>query len=181
MINTRTSILEASTAILRDPGGPNLTLASAAAAAGLSKPGLMYHFPTKDALVQGVLEYVAQTWVDRFVARLGRSASEATPRQRILTYIDVTLSAELDLADLAVFFDAHYRETQAHIWAATIGPWVDLPESIAQPERGRLHAARLAADGLWFAATSGVLQPRDGDRRAVVAAITGLVDPKASA
>lgn len=177
MTTMRTSILEAALAILRDPEGPNLTLASASFEAGLSKPGLMYHFPTKDALVQGVLEHVAGVWVRRFVDRLGKPASEATPRERILTYIDVTLSAELDLADLTVFFDAHYRDAQARIWAATIGPWVELPDSIAQSERGRLHAARLAADGFWFAGTSGVLQPGAGDRRAVVAAITGLVDP----
>jgi AcrR family transcriptional regulator len=176
MTNMRPSILEAALVILRDPDGPNLTLASASTAAGLSKPGLMYHFPTKDALVQGVLEHVAETWVERFVARLGKPASDATPRERILTYIDVTLTAELDLADLAVFFDAHYRDTQARIWAATIGPWVKLPDSIAQPERSRLHAARLAADGFWFAGTSGVLQPDNRDRRAIVAAITGLVD-----
>jgi AcrR family transcriptional regulator len=176
MASTRTVILDAALAILRDAEGPKLTLQSAAKASGLTKPGLMYHFPTKDALVRGVLNHVATAWAARFAEHLGRPADEATPEERIRAYVEVTVSAGLDLADLAVFFDAHYHETLAAIWAERIGPWVDIPDTVPRAQRGRLAAARLAADGYWFADTSGTLQPRAEDRSAIIAAILSLID-----
>jgi len=175
MQSTRASILESALAILRDPDGPNLTLDSTARRAGITKPGLMYHFPTKDSLVLGILQHVAGTWERRFLERLDKPIEESTAAERIRCYVEVTLTAELDLADLAVFFDAHYRDTLAEVWQSTMGPWVELPESTPAAARGKLHAARLAADGFWFASASGALQPSSRDRDAIEAALFWLM------
>jgi AcrR family transcriptional regulator len=49
-----------------------VTLEAVAAEAGVSKGGLLYHFPTKDAL----LEALVQDWLDRFEADVEAEAGE---------------------------------------------------------------------------------------------------------
>jgi len=53
--------------VIAKQGAPHLTLEAVAAEAGISKGGLLYHFPSKDALWQGLLEdfhenFIRQCW-----------------------------------------------------------------------------------------------------------------------
>ena len=59
---TRRRLLDAAAAVVRRDGPRALTLDTVAAQAGLSKGGLLYHFATKDALVDALV----QDWLDRF-------------------------------------------------------------------------------------------------------------------
>lgn len=52
----RDRILDAAEQLVRDHGARNLTLDAVAQAAGVSKGGLLYHFPGKDALLAGMVE-----------------------------------------------------------------------------------------------------------------------------
>lgn len=49
-------ILEAAAQIVADQGAAHLTIDAVAAAAGISKGGVLYHFPSKQALLEGMLE-----------------------------------------------------------------------------------------------------------------------------
>jgi AcrR family transcriptional regulator len=51
----RQGILAAARQVISSHGVPRLTLEAVAAQAGISKGGLLYHFPTKDAMLQGML------------------------------------------------------------------------------------------------------------------------------
>lgn len=55
-------------------GVGNLTLDSVAAEAGMSKGGLLHHFPTKDRLIEAMVERAAENWKGCY-----RSAYEQTP------------------------------------------------------------------------------------------------------
>lgn len=55
--DARTRILEAAGAVIRQEGVMGLTLDAVAHAAGVSKGGLLYHFPSKEALVRALLEH----------------------------------------------------------------------------------------------------------------------------
>lgn len=169
MIDSRATILAAAVAILRDPNGPNLTLESAARAAGLTKPGLMYHFPTKVALVQGVIEYVMSQWVVRLKETLGNPLEESSSAERIAAYVDTVVGyPDYDLADLAVFFNAAYRTEMTAVWVTLMEPWITIRDDVTGDERSRLMAARLAADGFWFASAGGWdVHDRDGLHRAI--------------
>jgi len=173
MASSRTAILDAALDILRDPDGPALTLESAARGAGVSKPGLMYHFPTKEALVRGVLEHSVAGWEQRIREHLDAPLDEATPSQRIRAYVETALSSELDRADLATFFDVHYRTELATIWDDRMAPFLELPADLDPGERARLTVARLAADGYWFATMSG---SSVGDPDQIGAAIRALTE-----
>ncbi|MCA9997886.1 MAG: TetR/AcrR family transcriptional regulator, partial [Anaerolineales bacterium] len=56
-VETREIIFEACSSILRCDGLASLTLDAVAEEAGLSKGGLLYHFPSKVALIEGLFEY----------------------------------------------------------------------------------------------------------------------------
>lgn len=54
--SSRERILDAAEELVREVGAGRLTLDAVAERAGLSKGGLLYNFPSKDALLQGMLE-----------------------------------------------------------------------------------------------------------------------------
>lgn len=80
---SREAILDAAEALIRESGVNRMTLDAVAARAGLSKGGLLYNFPSKDALLRGMIE--------RFVETLN-APSEGSAAARI---------AEIRLAKLA--------------------------------------------------------------------------------
>lgn len=54
--NARQRILDAALAVAHDVGPAHLSLDAVAERAGISKGGLLYHFPTKQALLQAIVE-----------------------------------------------------------------------------------------------------------------------------
>ena len=54
--NARQRILDAARAVAYDVGPAHLSLDAVAERAGVSKGGLLYHFPTKQALLQAIVE-----------------------------------------------------------------------------------------------------------------------------
>ena len=63
---TRTELLEAAYRILLRDGPDHLTLDAVARETGRSKGGVLYHFPSKEALLGGMVEHV----LDRFDASI---------------------------------------------------------------------------------------------------------------
>lgn len=68
--SARDRILEAAAEVARTDGAGHLSLDSVAEKAGVSKGGLLYHFPNKAALMRGSVEY--------FIADLERRMDLAT-------------------------------------------------------------------------------------------------------
>lgn len=67
--DARTRILQAASEVTQREGAIALTLDATAREAGVSKGGLLYHFPSKEALVQGMLEY----HLEAFEQAIGKS------------------------------------------------------------------------------------------------------------
>ena len=61
--------------MLRD-GVARLTLEAAAAEAGLSKGGVLYHFPTRDALVAGMVSKIIEEFDRRHRGRHGHPRTD---------------------------------------------------------------------------------------------------------
>ncbi|WP_299432769.1 TetR/AcrR family transcriptional regulator [uncultured Meiothermus sp.] len=150
MKETRTALLEAAnTVILRD-GIAHLTLEATAREAGVSKGGLLHHFPSKEALVRGLLEH----YLALFEAELSRRmAQDPDPRGR---FSRALIGATFDA-------DPHQPMLRASLLAAlALNPELLKPvraafdgyqQRIEDDGLGAAHATllRLAADGLWFA------------------------------
>jgi AcrR family transcriptional regulator len=54
--NRRAAILDAAAQIVRNSGAGHLTIDAVAQASAVSKGGVLYHFPTKQALLEGMMD-----------------------------------------------------------------------------------------------------------------------------
>ena len=72
--NSRGLVLDAADALVSEVGANHMSLDAVAARAGLSKGGLLYLFPSKVALLQGMLE--------RYVERLENGADKPAKRKQ---------------------------------------------------------------------------------------------------
>ncbi|MCC5970326.1 MAG: TetR/AcrR family transcriptional regulator [Pararhodobacter sp.] len=85
---TRQRILEAAEAIARREGPAAMSLDAVAAAAGVSKGGLLYHFPGKSKLLQAMVD----EYLSRFDTVLEGEARTGRPNAVILAYIQHFIS-----------------------------------------------------------------------------------------
>lgn len=160
--DTRSDVLDAALGILRDGG--SVSLESTARATGLTKPGLMYHFPTKSALMLGIVDHVVDRWEREMSAWADGAPESLTARARIGAYLEFSLNGVIDEADLAPLADPRLREELTARWVERMMPWLVVADGIGDDERSRLLAVRLIADGAWFDRASGARTLSSRDR-----------------
>src|SRR5262245_53027732 len=77
--NSRQAILDAAEALAMDVGANHMSLDAVAAKAGISKGGLLYQFPSKVALLKGMIErYVERLEAPTPTRKVRGNASEAS-------------------------------------------------------------------------------------------------------
>ena len=86
---TRQRIVRSAIKIAREKGVNRLTISSVAAAAKVSKGGLLYHFPTKDELVIGVLSDTLNDFMNRMAQFC---AKDTRPGGRLRAFIACSFS-----------------------------------------------------------------------------------------
>jgi AcrR family transcriptional regulator len=172
-------IIEGALKLLRAEGGGAITLETTARQVGMTKPGLMYHFPTREALMLAVVDHVAARWEHLMLERLGEPLETAPASRRIRAYVEVALAAQFDRADFAIFFDAVYRDALTTAWVRRLAPWLHLPDDLPTAVRGRLTAARLIADGYWVAAATDVFAPAENDFASLASIVEDLLKDEA--
>jgi AcrR family transcriptional regulator len=162
----RTELLDAAVAVVRRAGAGALTLDAVAAEAGVSKGGVLYHFASKRALIDGLLT----RWLDDFEARLtGDDLLAAYVRACDLSAAGPDRTSS-EFGVLAAMIDEPEvlrtaRERQAG-WMERILADADDPVDA--------WMVRLAADGLWYSDLLGVAPPGGGDRRRLIARLLAL-------
>src|SRR5699024_1160326 len=163
--NTRSKILKAAAYIVQSDGILNLTLEAAAEKAGVSKGGLLYHFPSKDALVAGMVQDPMQSYIDNIEKNVDQDTLQHRKGRWTRSFIkgtfeqrnpDKDMDAGLMAAatinrDLLKPIQDAYEQWQDHIDNDGLDP---------------INATilRLAVDGLWFSEIFD-LAPLEDDRR----------------
>jgi AcrR family transcriptional regulator len=167
-LGTRDRILTAAEDVVLNEGVARLTLEKAATTAGVSKSGVLYHFPSRSALVSAMVgrlteriekQLAAQRTADpgergayarAYINDAFASADDEQTRrgQRLGAAVLAAMASEPDLL-------APLREAFAR-WQAKIE--IDT----SNPIRGTI--LRLAADGLWVSELLG-FAPLDADLR----------------
>lgn len=89
----RAAILEAALNVFSAHGFRGSTVDQIASEAGLSKPNLLYYFPTKEAIHTALLSGLLETWL----APLHDLDAEGDPMEEILAYIRRKLEMSRDL------------------------------------------------------------------------------------
>ncbi|NKZ07782.1 TetR/AcrR family transcriptional regulator [Actinomadura latina] len=147
----RQALLDAAEAVLSEQGTQALTLSAVADRAGVSKGGLLYHFPTKEALVRAMVARVIEEF-DDLIASYIDSYGDGAPGAYTRAYVDATFEILTGEARA-------YRRWSA-ITAAAADPEQAEPLNEAMrrwhgrapaedPDPGTAMVVRLAAEGLW--------------------------------
>jgi AcrR family transcriptional regulator len=162
----RRALLDAAVAVIRRDGAQALTLDAVAAEAGVSKGGVLYHFGSKRALIDGLLG----CWLDDFEAQLeGPDFAAAYVRASDLD----TAGPEVGASEFGML--AALLEEPEVLAAARerYADWMDRMLSGPLP-REDAWLVRLAADGLWYSDLLGIAPPDGEDRRRLIARLLAL-------
>ena len=159
---SKPEILDAAIASLRN--GEALTIDALARATGLTKPGVVHHFPTKDVLASAVVDRIADRWEADMLAR---TPDGSDPLQRLRAYVDFALTGQFDTSDLALLADPRLRDSLLQQWVDRLDPWFGIDIEGPLERRAQLRAARTLADGAWFNKALG-LSTMTFDEEAVV-------------
>lgn len=162
-LSTRERILQAAKALAEESTsvhGVTISLESVSQRAGLTKPGLMYHFPTKEALMLGLVEYAAGHWDSLLREHSGVGPENLSVFDRHRAYVTVATTTEVSRADYWIFSDALYHPALIEPWHRHLEPWYRL-EGTSRTARTLLTAARFCADGAWMSEATGVFAAED--------------------
>jgi AcrR family transcriptional regulator len=171
----RETLLDATAEIVRESGYSALTLEAVAARAGVSKGGLLYHFPTKEALVEGLLERLTADFEAGHAQAY--SADLVDPGRWTRAYVRASLSAEgaSDHDDVASALIAGLAMNPAMldplrdryaIWSSALDD-----DGLAGVDA---QLVRMATDGIWLADLIGLAPVRGAQRDALVARLIEL-------
>jgi len=151
----RNNILLAASIIVKNNGVEKLTLEAVAKEAGVSKGGLLHHFPNKEALIKGMVEELTNDFFNNVQERVTSATVDAGKWSRAFieavdddikegNEITTALSAALFTnPELLCKFQSQYSTWQKNIENDGIDPV-------------RSTIVRLAADGLWYAEIFGL-------------------------
>lgn len=173
--SNRQRILDTAIGLAEREGIRALTIDSVAAASGLTKGGVQYHFVSKDAMIGAVVQEMWEQADDAAQEALGRPFEDASHAERLTALIDSFVGTPARAGTLLIWVDSarhyvHAERAREHYrrWASTsegaitIGQWIAL----------------LAADGLWLhEATGGGVIPDDARTR-VVEVLTDLAQER---
>ncbi|THJ68640.1 TetR family transcriptional regulator [Arthrobacter echini] len=146
MSSSRERILDSfESALIRD-GERAATMDAVAAAAAVSKGGLLYHFPSKEALVAGLADRL------RHLADLDRDAMRADPEGAARYYVRTSIfeDSALDRALVSMARLAQQGHPTAKASLAEIQDrWLDALEA-ELGNRTTALAVKLLGDGLYY-------------------------------
>jgi AcrR family transcriptional regulator len=177
--HTRERIVRAAEDVVIREGVARLTLEAAAAEAGVSKGGVLYHFPGRAALVSAMVEGFVVSFdadLERFGAYGGKRGDFAR------AYVEATMSPTVETGDIRA----------RRLGSALLAGVASDPELLA-PLRERWLAwqasvegdgidpalatvIRYAADGMWLCDLFELAPIREDHRRAVGDAMRGLIE-----
>ncbi|MCI1749349.1 MAG: TetR/AcrR family transcriptional regulator [Acidipropionibacterium sp.] len=169
--DARGRILDAAARLFVEHGADGVTIAAVARAAGVSKGGLFYHFASKEALIEGL--------VDRYVESFDRliTAAGDTPGAATLAWLDSAGAAEgpADRATLAMLAAAASSpralaalQERYRIWQCRLED-DGVPADIAA-------LIRATVDGLWFADAFDLSPAPTETRLRVLSRLRALVE-----
>lgn len=171
--NTREQLIDAAQQVVLANGASSLTLEAVARTAGVSKGGLLYHFPNKEALITAMIDTLCASFETGLAACMADEPDTAGRFTR--AYLRATTAPDNDTRaissalfaavanDLALVapFREHMARWQEQIMDDGLDPAL-------------ATAIRLAADGLWFAELGKFASPGAELRQQIVDTLLAL-------
>jgi AcrR family transcriptional regulator len=174
---TRDKLLSAAIQIIITQGIERLTLDAVAREASVSKGGLLYHFPSKEALVAGVISYLIDDFNAAIEKELEHSHTDNPSKDWLKAYVRASFnSSQPPLALIAGLFIAvtHNPELVEHARDGCAQWQHHFDESGLDPVRAGI--IRLATEGLYPTEMFGVEPIKEPLRSQLKDAILELID-----
>ncbi len=137
----RAAILEAALDVFSAQGYRGATVDEIATAAGLSKPNLLYYFPSKDAMHQALLARLLDTWLDP----LRDMNPDGQPIDEILAYVQRKLQMSRDYPRESRLFANEIVQGAPRIHAVLSGELKKLVDEKTRVIDGWIAQRRIAA------------------------------------
>jgi AcrR family transcriptional regulator len=176
-VSTRDTILSAAANIVLEQGASRMTLEAVAKEAGVSKGGLLYHFPGKEALIQGMIEQMNQEFTARIYNEYEKDDFGTNQGRWLRALIKAT-------------FTSTHLELSAGLMAAVLhNPELLAPNRQSYETRQTLieqegidpvlaNIIRLAVDGLWFSELLAFAPPHESLKAQIMETLLALTTGK---
>ena len=171
----RERILEAAERVVGDVGAARMTLEGVAQAAGVSKGGLLYHFPTKEALLGALAKRYVEGMVDCVEqAKMGESRPHDL-RACIVGVLDPQQRAKVRGMGAALFAAAANDLTLLEVIRERIAHFMGQLEE-SNVDFARAAIVTLAIDGLIMRESLRISSFTDEQRERVVQQLLQIAD-----
>lgn len=170
---TRAELIEKALEVVAEVGAKGFTLDAVAARTTVSKGALLHHFPTKMALLEGVVDHLGEMFTQ---AILTEAARDPQPYGRLArAYLRVTINDAVTPDDTsigrAILAACAVEPSLRDRWtAATAAARADDPTDPVGADDALL--LRLVADGLWMSDIFGVYEVSPEQRQALLSLLT---------
>lgn len=175
--DTREVIFVAASKILINEGLSSLTLAKVAQEAGLSKGGLLYHFPNKVSLIDAIFEYHNAIFEERLDQLCTQEGS--TPGAWLKAYARASVEQITDPQTASLYtslFAAEEKYASAHaLMRQKYVDWQTKTENCGL-DQNWATLIRLTVDGLWFSEMHQYGPPSLDRREWIIEKVQELVD-----
>lgn len=94
-MRTRDAVLQASAQIIAHQGISAFTIEAVAQEAGVTKGGVLHHFPSKEALIDGLIDQVIEAFNKRLELELA-TETEAAPGRWLRAYLRTVFSMQYE-------------------------------------------------------------------------------------
>lgn len=162
------SILDAAENLVCEAGAAHLTLDGVAEKAGVSKGGLLYHFPNKEALLHGMVDRQVKQFETLQAAFLAGTAP--TPEARMKAFIQAGLDSDPKIRQLCAAFlamAANHPELLKRGRELHAQQLRELRQAGVSEEKAAL--LWLACSGLWFMEVLQLSPFSENERQSVTA------------
>jgi AcrR family transcriptional regulator len=170
---TRTEIVEKALEVAAELGASGFTLDAVAARTSVSKGALLHHFPSKFALLEGLIDHLGQLHTDAILAEAERDPEPYGRCAR--AYLRVTVNEPVTPQDISigrVVMAACAIEPELikrwQFWMAKVT--ADDPEDPVGADDALM--LRLLADGLWMSDLFGTHVVSPEQRKALLSLLT---------
>jgi AcrR family transcriptional regulator len=179
---TRDRLLQATIHIIQTQGVERLTLDAVAKEATVSKGGLLYHFPSKEALVSGVIQCLIDEFDTDIAAELAQDTAPDSPGKWLRAYVNSSFNGKVPPTQFITSL----------LSAVTVNPELLKPvkiqfeawqQKILAPGLDPVRACLIgfAADGFVYSEIFGGTLPDDALRQQLLAMLLGMIQEAESA
>jgi AcrR family transcriptional regulator len=176
-MSKRAQILTAAHTVVRQNGTDALTLDAVAKEAGVSKGGLLYHFPNKESLIQGMVQSLIEEFEEAIRVEIAQDPTPEKAGRFARAYIRATFNSDYPLPALSesMLAAVALNPTLLHPLQQAFESWqVRLLDDGIDPAIATI--IRTAADGIWFAELMNFAPPTEPLRNAVYQKLLSLID-----